>query len=147
MEAVDIRLVILLLLGLIVAVLGVLFRRARARELPDVSEDLFLERFRRHHEGARDHVLAERRRVASSLGIPVAKLSPGQTLDELSRRFGFLAEFSVGVNDLYDEGAEMRQLAGLAERESPPSTIGEIIEDLAKGREALSNTAVGRGAS
>jgi hypothetical protein len=146
-EAVDIRLVILLLVGMVVVAVGVLFRRARARQLPDVSEDLFLERFHRHHEGARDHVLAERRRVASSLGIPVGKLLPEQTLDELSRRFGFLAEFSVAVNDLYDEAAEIRQLAGLAERDSPPDTIEELVEDLAKGREILSSTAVGRGAS
>jgi hypothetical protein len=146
-EAVDIRLVILLLVGLVVVAVGILFRRARARQLPDVSEDLFLERFQRHHEGARDHVLAERRRVASSLGTPVGKLSPEQTLDELSRRFGFLAEFSVAINDLYDEAAEMRQLAGLVTRDSLPDTIGDLVEDLAKGREALSNTAVGRGAS
>lgn len=141
METVDIRLLLLLLVGLVVAAVGVLLRRARARQLPDVSEDLFLERFHRHHEGARDHVLAERRRVASGLGIPVGKLSPEQTLDELSRRFGFLAEFSVGINDLYDEAAEMRQLTGLTERESSPAIIGELIEDLTKGREAVSKKA------
>lgn len=138
MEAVDIRLVILLLVGLVVVAVGVVFRRARARQLPDVSEDLFLERFHPHHEGTQAHVLAERQRVASSLGIPVGKLSPEQTLDELSRRFGFLAEFSVAVNDLYDEAAEMRQLSGLVARDSPPDTIGELIEDLVKGREAVS---------
>lgn len=138
MEAVDIRLVILLLVGLVVAAVGVLFRRIKARQLPDVSETLFLERFHRHHEGARDHVLDERQRVASSLGIPVQKLSPEQTLNELSRRFSFVAEFSVAANDLYDEAAEMHQLAGLEERPSSPKTIGELLEDLVRGREALS---------
>lgn len=137
MEAVDIRLVILLLVALVVVAAGIVYRRTRARQLPDVSEALFIERFHRHHEGRRDHVLEERRRVASMLGIPEQKLSPDQTLDELRRRFGFLAEFSVAANDLYDEAEEMRQLAGLPGRESPPDTIGELVEDLARGQEEI----------
>lgn len=138
MEAVDIQLVTLLLADLVVVAAGSIYRRTRARQLPDVSEALFVERFHRHHQGRRDHVLEERRRVASMLGIPEQKLSPDQTLDELRRRFGFLAEFSVAANDLYDEAEEMRQLAGLPARESPPATIGAIIEDLARDQQVSS---------
>lgn len=138
MEGMDIRLLILLLVGLVGAAVGVLLRRVRAQQLPDVSEALFLQRFYRDHEGVHGDILRARQQVASTLGIPVRKLSPEHTLDQLSRRFGFLAEFSVAVNDLYDEAAETRQLAGLGARESPPVSIGQIIEDLARGCEVAS---------
>jgi hypothetical protein len=133
MEAVDIRLFILLLVGLLIAVAGLLFRRLKARRLPDVPEALFLDRFHRRHEGVPERVLHQRKRVASILGIPAQKLSPEHTLGELSRHFAFLAEFSVAVNDLYDEAAEARRLQDLHPRVSPPETIGELIEDLAEG--------------
>lgn len=130
-EVVDTRFIVLILIGLLIVATGFLFRRFRAGGFPDVSEAHFLQRFYRHHEGAPDQVLLQRRRVAATLGIPVQKLSPEATLNELSRHFAFLAEFSVAVNDLYDEAAEMRRLQGLPPRESPPVTIGELIEDLA----------------
>jgi hypothetical protein len=135
----DIRLLILLLVGFAVAGVGILYRRVRSRELPDVSDEVFVERIRRSYAGGTEILLKERRFVASLLSIPVQKLSPEQTIDELRRRFSFLAEFSVGANDLYDEAAEMRQAAGLPGRESPPDTIGELIEDLARGREAIAS--------
>lgn len=137
----DIRLLILLLVGFAVAGIGILYRRVRARELPDVPDEVFIERFRRSYLGGRDTLLKERRFVGSLLSIPAQKLSPEQTIDELRERFSFLAEFSVGANDLYDEAAEMRQLAGLEERQSPPETIGELLEDLVRGREALAKRA------
>lgn len=130
MEAVDIRLFILLLVGFLIAMAGLLFRRLKARRFPDVPEELFLDRFHRHHEGVPNQVLHQRQRVASILGIPAQKLSPEHTLGELSLHFAFLAEFSIAVNDLYDEAAEMRRLQGLHARVSPPETIGELIEDL-----------------
>lgn len=129
---------ILLLVGFAVAGVGMLYRWMRSRELPDVPDEVFIERFRKSHIGSRDILLKERHFVASLLSIPIEKLSPDQTIDELRRRFSFLAEFSVGANDLYDEAAEMRQLAGLEERRSPPETIGDFLEDLVRGREALS---------
>ena len=139
MGTVDIRLLLLLLVGLAVAAVGVLFRRATARRLPDVPDEVFVERIRRSYAGGREVVLKERCFVASLLSIPAQKLSPEQTIDELRRRFSFLAEFSVGANDLYDEAAEMRQASGLPGRESAPDTIGELIEDLARGREAIAS--------
>jgi hypothetical protein len=140
MEALDIRLLILLVVGSLVAGAAIAYRRLRARSLPDVTEVEFLERFYLSHEGARDCVLEERRRVASILSVPAEKLSPDQTLNELARRFGFLAEFSVAANDLYAEAAEMRRIAGLGARESVPDTIGEVIEDLTTGREVSKRT-------
>lgn len=137
----DIRLLILFLVALAVAGMGILYRRVRARELPEVPDEIFVERFSRNYLGDRDILLKERRFVGSLLSIPALKLSPEQTIDELRNRFGFLAEFSVGANDLYDEAAEMRQVAGLEERRPPPETIGEILEDLVRGREALAKRA------
>lgn len=121
------------------AAVGELFRRATARRLRDVPDEVFVERIRRSYAGGREILLKERRFVASLLSIPAQKLSPEQTIDELRRRFSFLAEFSVGANDLYDEAAEIRQAAGLPGRESPPDTIGELIEDLARGGEAIAS--------
>lgn len=132
----------LLLIGVAVAGLGMLYRRIRARTLPDVPDDIFVERFKRDYvtadaPSASGVLLKERDFIASLLSIPPQKLSPEQTMDDLRERFSFLAEFSVGANDLYDEAAEMRQLAQLEARKSPPATIGEILEDLVRGREAL----------
>lgn len=130
---------IIIVIGIVVAGIGALYRRIRARGLPDVPDEVFVERFQRNHGlvASQELVLQERRNVASLLSIPAQKLSPEQTVDELRKGFAFFADFSVGANDLYDEAMEARQLAGRGEWVSPPDTVGELLEDLVRGRQAL----------
>lgn len=129
---------IIIVIGIVVAGIGALYRRIRARGLPDVPDEVFVERFQKNGlVASQELVLQERRNVASLLSIPAQKLSPEQTVDELRKEFAFFADFSVGANDLYDEAMEARQRVGLGEWVSPPDTVGEFLEGLMRGRHAL----------
>lgn len=74
----DSRWLVMIILVGAVAALGVLYRRLRARDLPNVSDDEFLQAFARHHSVAvpPEAILKERRRVARTLGIPPEKMVP-----------------------------------------------------------------------
>lgn len=134
----ETRYLILLLVGFVVAAIGLLYQRLRAKALPDVPEDVFMARFQHRYTGERDLVLKARGAVASALGIPAAKLSPEQELHSLSRRFGFLGQFSVGYNDLMDEVLEKRQVLNLRSETLALETVGELVEELARGERSRS---------
>jgi hypothetical protein len=124
-------LIVLILLALAVLLVGAVYRRLRARVIPDLSDQDFILGFPLDlTEEAKERVLRERRRIGRVLGVPPRKLSATQSVEFLARRFGYLAEFSVAWNDLLAEAAETRAAAGLSKRELPPMTVGEMIEDL-----------------
>ncbi len=130
-EPMDPRLLFLVAIGVGAPVVGIPYRRFRARKLADVSDTEFLRRFAQHHSAPADAVLSQRRRVGRMLGIPREKLTPEQTLEELSKRFGYIAEFSVAWSDLDDEVCELRRSAGADEHAAMPSTVGELVAELA----------------
>lgn len=123
---------LLIFVAVAVAALGVLYRRVRSRDLPDISDREFFEELTRRSPimASPEVVLQERRRVARTLGMPPEKLAPGQTVDFLSERLAYMGDFSVAWNDLLDEASESRAAAGLDQRPETPETIGEVIEDL-----------------
>ena len=123
---------LLVLAALAVAALGVLYRRARSRKLPDRSDLEFLQELSRSHSVAAppEVILQQRRRIARILGMAPEKLAPTQTVDLLSERLAYMGDFSVAWNDLLDEASASREAAGMDQRAEPPETIGELIEDL-----------------
>ena len=114
-----------------IAAFGVVYRRARAKSLPPISDEEFLRDFLARHpvRATSEAILTERRRIARVLGIAPARLAAEQSVELLSERLSYMADFSVAWNDLADEAAEARQAGSLGVRERPPSTIGELIED------------------
>lgn len=123
-------LLVLLLSGLVVG-LGAVYRRFRSRDLPEIPDEQFVRDFLARHpiRVAPEAILSERRHVARVLGIAPEKLAVTHTVDFLSARLSYLADFSVAWNDLADEAEEMRQEAGLERRKRPVSTLGELLED------------------
>jgi hypothetical protein len=111
--------------------LGSIYRWLLSRGMPNIPDDQFVREFFSHHRVSAppEAVIAERRRVARVLGIEPEKLGIGQTVEALSDRLSYLAEFSVAWNDLADEAREAREAAGLAMRDRPPANIGQLIED------------------
>lgn len=142
MESMDLRLLILVLVALAAAGFGAFYRHRRAQGLEDVTDEEFLNRFYTAfpHSISRYFILQGRNRVASILGIPAEKLAPEQHLSDLSKRFEYLGQFSVGWTDLDDEAEEMRQAAGLETREELPQTVGELVRDLAAGKQSIRST-------
>jgi hypothetical protein len=114
-----------------VAVVGVIYRRLRARSLPTIPDDNFINEFRARHpiNAAPEAILSERTRIARALGLAPRKLGVDQSMEFLSSRLSYLADFSVAWNDLADEAAEAREARGLGRRERAPLTVGELIED------------------
>jgi hypothetical protein len=126
---------LILALGLAVSGLGVLYRRHKAKELESLSDVEFLERFSQRHSAPADAVLRERNRVARIFGIPREKLSPDQSIEELSKRFGYLTDFMLAWDCLDDEIIELRREAGTDTNLGPPSTVGQLVAELAQLRE------------
>jgi hypothetical protein len=122
---------IVVLLAVGIALLGAVYRRTRTKSLARISDEEFLRDFLARHpvRAPTDAILTERRRIARVLGIAPEKLASGQSVELLSGRLTYLADFSVAWNDLADEAAEARQAGGLGGRERPRSTIGELMED------------------
>lgn len=123
---------LLALLAAGVAALGLLSRRLRTRDLPEVSDREFFEELIRRYPimASPEAVSKERGRIAGILGIAPEKPTLDQTSDFLSKRLEHMADFSVAWNDLLDEASEAREAAGLNQRTEPPETIGDLIEDL-----------------
>lgn len=126
------RFLLLVLAALVVTAGGALYWRLRSRSLPVLTDDEFLRDFSRRRAivASSEVILEQRRRVASILGIPAEKLMVDQAEESLSHRIGYLTDFSAAWNDLLYEASEAWSDANLEEREHPPVTIGEIIEDL-----------------
>jgi len=121
----------LALVAIVTVAIGSLYRFRRARSLPDISDEEFLERYSLQYPSENRDIARVRRRIASILNIPYLKLAPDQQLDELSRRFEFLCEFSVGWSDLEDEVRELRRERGADEDAGQPVTVGELVAELA----------------
>lgn len=125
--------VVATLLGIAMAAAlgGTLYRKFRSQSLPPLSDEEFVRMFCSRYQSSvpSDAILAERRRVAGAIGIPPERLAPEQTLENLSKLLSYLTDFSVAWNDLAEEAAEARKSRGLAPRQRPPMTIGELIED------------------
>ncbi|HEX9730996.1 MAG TPA: hypothetical protein VGG06_03310 [Thermoanaerobaculia bacterium] len=128
----DYPLLVGLLLAILVAIGGVVYRRHRAKGLPTILDEEFVSAFLARHKvsAAREAILNERRRMARALGIPFDKLAPGHTDRFLSTHLEYLGEFSVGWNDLAYDAQEAREDAGLDRRAVCPTTIGELLEDI-----------------
>lgn len=125
------------LLGIAVAILliGAVFRRFCSEALPTVSDEEFVRSYYARHPGNASPaaILSERKRVGDVLGIAQERLSPEQYVDMLAARFSYPAEFSVAWIDLAGDAAEARTARGLPPRQSPPRTIGDMIEDRLPG--------------
>ena len=126
---------LILALGLAVSGFGVVYRRHQAKHLESLSGAEFLERFSQRLAAPADRVLRERNRVARIFGIPQEKLSPEQSIEELSKRFGYLTDFMVGWDCLADEIIELRESAGTDTNLGLPSTVGQLVAELAQLRE------------
>ena len=128
----DYPTVVIVLLGILVAIGGVVYRRFRAKGIPTISDEEFLSAFVARHKvsASREAILKERRSIARMLGVPFEKLAPEQTAEFLSARFDFIGDFSIGWNNLYDEAVEAREAAGLDRRDVCPTTVGEFLEDI-----------------
>ncbi|MGB5160822.1 MAG: hypothetical protein WBP10_14115 [Thermoanaerobaculia bacterium] len=100
-----------------------------------MSDAEFLKPFPECYSAPADAVLRERNRVAKTLRIPQEKLAPEQSLNALSKRFGYLAEFSVAWSDLNDELLELRVASGANEGRELPSTVGQLVAEFAAARE------------
>jgi hypothetical protein len=121
---------LLLIAALALGALGAVYRRSRAWRLPDISDKEFLNGFEGFRTLKSQTVLRERRRIAKILGLPPNKLAPDQKLEELSRQFEYMGQFSVAWSDLDDEVRALRRAAGIREDVDPPSTVGELIAEL-----------------
>jgi hypothetical protein len=120
----------LLLGGAALAAASTLFKARKAKELPDISNQEFLNVYRLRFNGLDNAVLAERSAIAECLGVPYQKLSPTQTFKSLSKYTGFITEYEIGMSDLGDELAHRYEQAGLKTPESFPETVGEFIHEI-----------------
>ena len=121
--------------GLTVAAASQLFKIWTTRELPDVSDEDFLNIYKEKFGERSDEVLEQRRYVARYLGLPSQKLAPGHRFTELSKYTGFVTEYEVGMGDLEDELQELCQRAGLEIPAAFPETVGQLIEERLKAKE------------
>jgi hypothetical protein len=127
-------------LRIALAVLGCAYIVRGASQLlqrPVPAEEAFLERFLElgPTQGAPlpERVLRERQQIAEGLGLPVERLRPDQTIDELcpaaaSRRHSARSG-DPAWDDLVDEAEDARRQAGLAIHDvvDTPRTVAELI--------------------
>ena len=126
----------LILAGLGVATAPFLFKRRKLPQLPDVADEQFLKLYKVRFGASEASILEGRHFVAKHLGLPDSKLSPEQKFEWLSQFTGFATEYEVGIGDLEDELNEMLADAGLKAPSSFPTTVGELIHEIAKAKDA-----------
>jgi hypothetical protein len=122
--------------GIGVATASFLFKKRKLPRLPDVSDDQFLRLQKTRLDTPETRILEGRHFVARHLGLPDSKLSPEQKFEWLSQFTGFATEYEVGMGDLEDELNEMCTDAGLKMPASFPATVGELIHEIAKAKDA-----------
>jgi len=127
----------LILASIGVAAASRLFRRRRIENLPDVSDEIFLRVYGEEFGGPPHLVIEERIRIAKYLGLPSRKLSPKQEFKALSKYTGFVGEYEVGMGDLEDELVYLRRLASMPRSHLFPRTVGSLIQELVKCRQAI----------
>lgn len=122
--------------GIGVATASFLFKKLKLPRLPDVSDDQFLRLQKIRFDTPEARILEGRHFVARHLGLPDSKLSPEHKFEWLSQFTGFATEYEVGMGDLEDELNEMCGDAGLKAPSSFPGTVGELIHEIAKAKDA-----------
>jgi len=120
----------LLVFGVLMGLIGKVYRNYRSRRFPSLSDSEFLEVFHRHYCGNDGTILDKRSYVAHVLGIPVDKVSPEQTPEELQERIGYITDFYIAWDCLLDDAEEARIEIGLKSRRDQTSTIGDLVADL-----------------
>lgn len=126
---------IIILIGLGVGLASVLIIKRRAKTLPNVSDDIFLEKFNAAFPGvANEMVLHERKNVARQLGISCEKLDPAYTFDELSKYLNFLGSYDLAIGDLESTVSELFEKLGVEKPYRIPSNIGELIYEVVKAK-------------
>jgi hypothetical protein len=122
--------------GLGVATASLLFKRWKLPSLPDVTDEQFLKLYKVRFNTPEALILGGRHFIAKHLGLPDRKLSPEQKFEWLAQFTGFAAEYEVGMGDLEDELNEICASAGLKAPLPFPATVGELIHEIAKAKEA-----------
>ncbi len=113
----------------VLAVGGARVYRAWLRgKLRTVTEREFVHLYGCRYSGEQSKVLAERRRVASELGVPVEKLYPALTFEQLARHFRHLGDCQIGWEFLDQEAESRGKEVGVEVPEQGFRTIGEYIQ-------------------
>lgn len=125
-------------LGLVL--LSVILVKKRVKGLPDLSDNVFVKKFRDlYGEASNEAVLQERDDLASQLGIPCQKLDPSYTFDELSKHLDCLGSHALAIGDLESTVSELFEKLGVKKPYKSPSTIGELIHEIIKAKAAVSS--------
>lgn len=125
--------IILIALGIGLSTVWVI--KSRTKKLPDVSDDLFVEKFNAVFPGVtKEIVLLERKNVAKQLGIPCEKLDPSYTFDKLSNYLNHFGSYDLAIGDLEDEVSELFESRGVEKPYKSPSNIGELIYEIVKAK-------------
>jgi hypothetical protein len=124
------------LLAVVWLTFGWLYRRARLRRLPEISDREFLRRFSSRFAAPPARVLTARRRVAKVLGLPEQKLSPEYKFDDLARRVQLLGDFGMGWDNLIEEVGDAASRAGLP-RPEWVETVGDLVAGLIQAPAAM----------
>jgi hypothetical protein len=120
------------------AILGVWYSKARARILPEVSEEDFLGFFGPDQlERRKESVLLERARVADVLGIPVDKLAAQLSYQELHASFDFLGQLSVAWSDLEYDLKEECLSSKIDFDQEMMTTVGSYVSAIVEARESV----------
>lgn len=109
--------------------------RRRAKALPDIADESFLQTYRDRFETADDAVvLKERNYIAKLLGIPAQKLTPQQAFKELEGHASL--SYDVALGDLASDIDNAYKNTGLRAPSVFPATVGEAIDALVRARRA-----------
>ncbi len=136
--------IILILIGLGVGLGGTWLIKRRIRKLPFICDDLFLEKFNTIFSGIPDEiVLQERKNLANQLGISYKKLDPYYTFDELSKYLNFLGSYDLAIGDLEENVSDLFERLGVKKPYKSPSTVGELIYEIAKAKLTHSSCKLG----
>ena len=130
--------IIALCVGLGLVLLSVILVRRKVKKLPDLSDDVFVKKYKDiYGEASNDAVLRERDYLASQLDIPSQKLDPSYTFDELSKHLdNSFGSYQLAIGDLESTVSELFEKLGVKKPYKSPSNIGEFIHEIIKAKTA-----------
>jgi len=128
--------IIIISIGLAIVLLSVILVKRKVKTLPDLSDDVFVKKYKDiYGEASNDAVLRERDYLASQLDIPSQKLDPYYTFDELSKHLdNSFGSYQLAIGDLESTVSELFEKLGVKKPYKSPSNIGEFIQEIIKAK-------------
>lgn len=131
--------IIAILVGLGTGIVATMLNIRKKKSLPNVSDEIFLEKFNAAYPGiSSEDVLRERKFVSRHLGVHCEKLDPAYSFDKLSKHLNMLGSFNLAIGDLEDSVSGLFERLEIRRPYKSPSTIGELLYEIIQAKREAS---------